>query len=297
VTVTVQNTPPVVDAGEDQSVEEGGELQFSGSFTDVGILDTHTATIEWGDGTAEQGTVVPPSGGNAGQVQGSHVYADDGDYTVTVTVSDDDQGTAQSSTTVHVEHVNRSPVADAGGPYDVQEGDGLTLDGRGSTDPDTGCGDSIVKYEWDLDGDDDFDDGEGEQLELTPQAMSALELNDGPAERTIRLRVTDSFGEIDIDESSIRVANVPPQATAAADVSSGLEPLTVTFSAAVNDVPADLPPVFYHWEFDDGGTSTQANPTHVYLESGTYTAKVTVTDKDGDSDSDEVSVTVENAEP
>ncbi|EMI21720.1 fibrinogen-binding protein [Rhodopirellula maiorica SM1] len=44
---------------------------------------------------------------------------------------------------------NQSPVADAGGPYAVNEGASIILDGTGSTDPD---GDRL-KYLWDLDGD------------------------------------------------------------------------------------------------------------------------------------------------
>jgi gliding motility-associated-like protein len=37
----------------------------------------------------------------------------------------------------------------------------------------------------------------------------------------------------------------------------------------------------YSWEFGDGGTSTQKNPTHQYLTAGPFTVKLTVTSKDG----------------
>ena len=53
------------------------------------------------------------------------------------------------------------PVADAGGPYSVDEGADLLLDGTASSDPDAGCGDSIVSYEWDVDNDGQFDDAVG----------------------------------------------------------------------------------------------------------------------------------------
>ena len=46
---------------------------------------THTSTIDWGDGTVEAG-VVSGSGGS-GTVSGSHVYPENGVYTVTVTVT------------------------------------------------------------------------------------------------------------------------------------------------------------------------------------------------------------------
>ena len=88
----------------------------------------------------------------------------------------------------------------------------MTLDGSGSSDPNEGCGDSIVTYAWDLNGDGRFDDGDGPLLELTPQAMRNLGLGDGPVERTVWLRVTDTFGATDTQAALIRVANVAPTA-------------------------------------------------------------------------------------
>lgn len=61
------------------------------TFTDPGVDDTHTATIDWGDGTpVVAGTVR--QGAGSGSVEGSHAYAAPGTYTVTVTVRDDDGG-------------------------------------------------------------------------------------------------------------------------------------------------------------------------------------------------------------
>lgn len=48
-------------------------------------------------------------------------------------------------------YVNQAPVADAGGTYQVEVGDGVTLDGTGSYDPDAGhvdFGDTIMAYTW-----------------------------------------------------------------------------------------------------------------------------------------------------
>ena len=41
--------------------------------------------------------------------------------------------------------------------------------------------------------------------------------------------------------------------------------------------------VSYEWDFGDGATSTEANPTHQYAEAGRYTAKLTVTYGDAGS--------------
>jgi PKD repeat protein len=50
----------------------------------------------------------------------------------------------------------------------------------------------------------------------------------------------------------------------------------------VNIIPlTGSPPLVYHWEFGDGFTSTQKNPTHVYSNPGVYTYNITVTDNSG----------------
>jgi outer membrane protein assembly factor BamB len=56
-------------------------------------------------------------------------------------------------------------------------------------------------------------------------------------------------------------------------------------------------PYSYFWEFGDGTTSTDENPTHTYGHRGNYTATFTVTDADGNSSSDTASVVVDYALP
>ena len=58
---------------------------------------------------------------------------------------------------VAVNQGNQAPVAEADGPYWIDVGQDLHLDGTGSSDPDAGCGDSLVKYEWDLQNDGSYE--------------------------------------------------------------------------------------------------------------------------------------------
>jgi hypothetical protein len=135
LTVTVDNVAPVVNAGVDQTANEGETVSLDPArFTDAGTCDTHTATIDWGDGTPVEAGVVtespfgPPgnTSGADGTVAGSHVYADNGIYTVTVTVTDDDGGGIGNDTfTVTVNNV--APTVNAGADQTVNDGDTVSL--------------------------------------------------------------------------------------------------------------------------------------------------------------------------
>ena len=93
ITVLVSSAPEVGDA------KAGEKITLSGFFTDVGRLDTHTATIDWGDGTISQAVITEANG--AGALGESHAYTSGGVYTVTATLTDDDGGAdARSTSTV-----------------------------------------------------------------------------------------------------------------------------------------------------------------------------------------------------
>src|SRR5207253_680440 len=92
--------------------------------------------------------------------------------------------------------------------------------------------------------------------------------------------------------------NQPPAAHAAATPTSGYSPLTVTFSSAGSADP-EGGALTYFWDFGDGATSTQANPTHTYVQGGvrTFPATLTVTDPTNLSSAATVNVTVGSKPP
>jgi uncharacterized caspase-like protein len=55
--------------------------------------------------------------------------------------------------------------------------------------------------------------------------------------------------------------------------------------------------VSWKWEFGDGTTSAERNPTHTYSRKGTFTVKLTVTDNDGLTGTKSQSLTVVNLPP
>jgi len=134
LTVTVNNVAPTVDAGPDQTVNEGGMVKFSGIFTDLGASDTHS--IEWH--FSDNPLIVK------GILTHFRLYADNGVYTVTLIVTDDDGGVGSDTLTVTVNNV--APTADAGADQTVNEGETVSFSGS-FTDP--GLLDTYT-FEWDF---------------------------------------------------------------------------------------------------------------------------------------------------
>lgn len=73
-------------------------VNLSGSFIDPDLIDSHTVTIQWGDGTAN--SVINLFAGNT-DINSLHVYQRPGNYTISVTVADD-VGQVQSSRSIQV---------------------------------------------------------------------------------------------------------------------------------------------------------------------------------------------------
>ena len=98
--VTVNNVAPVVSIDsitgqtgrgivEGDTVLAGLPIEVQGSYSDVGSQDTHTARVDWGDGDDDE------LGDVTGAASASHAYGLAGDYTLTLSVTDDDTGRAR----------------------------------------------------------------------------------------------------------------------------------------------------------------------------------------------------------
>ena len=69
--------------------------------------------------------------------------------------------------------------------------------------------------------------------------------------------------------------------------------LTATFTDQSYDSDGSI--VSWDWNFGDGATSTEQNPTHMYASDGTYSVTLTVTDNEGATGTTSKDVTVSTA--
>ena len=264
-------------------MDEGSSVTLDGSASDASSLDTFSYAWDFdGDGEYDDAT---------GQTPSFSAATLDGPTTVTVglRVTDDDGDSHTATADVTVDNV--APVADAGGPYTVDEGSSITLDGSGS---DASSLDTLL-YAWDFDGDGEYDDATGQ----TP-TFSAATL-DGPTTVTVGLRVTDDDGDSHTATADVTVDNVAPEADAGGPYTVA-EGGSVVLDGSASDA-SSLDTFSYAWDFDGDGEyddATGQTPTFsaVGLDGPTSrNVSLRVTDDDGSSDTATVAVTVTNVAP
>jgi hypothetical protein len=185
---------------------------------------------------------------------------------------------------------NPPPVASAGGPYTINEGDALTFDGSGSSDAD---GDTLT-YTWDINGDGVFGDATGVKPTLTWAQLQALGIDDGPHTFNVQVQVDDGHGSVVTSvATTLTLNNTPPTAglSGPSDGYNGVQGQTRTFTLTATDPSsADTTAGFtYNVNWGDGKSTTTAagqsgagtQVSHAYALAGSYTISVTATDKDG----------------
>ncbi len=274
VEIPVANVAPTVDEIDDGAVAPGGELSVPVSFTDPGVADTHTATVDWGDGTAveEFDPVTNP-------FDVAHVFPDVGIYPIEVCVTDDDGETGCAMFDVEAADTP-GPIADPGGPYEADEGETIVLDGSGSFDPDG----SIVSWEW-MSPDPGPTLGDVDPVDPMKTTFKA----DDDGDYTVELTVCDDDAQCDTEPVVIPVANVAP-AVDPIDDQTAVTGDTVTVEVSFTDPGVlDTHTAEVDWDGDglaDETVDPATSPfhiTHVFAEAGTYIVKVCVTDDDEDT--------------
>ncbi len=129
--VAVNNVQPTVDAGPDLTVNEGEVVTLVGHFEDVEFPDTHESTWNFGDSQPiAEGTIAetnnPPKAAGTSTVE--HAWCDNGEYTVTLMVRDQNGGVGTDTRQVTV--LNVPPTVEAGPDLYAYPCTVITLVGR-----------------------------------------------------------------------------------------------------------------------------------------------------------------------
>src|SRR5216684_700174 len=269
--VTITNTPPVANAGPDQTLPATGPttaVTLNGSLSSD--PDGDALTFVWTQG----GTVV----GNSAVVP---LTLKIGTYTFTLTVTD--AGGLSSTVVTHVTITNQPPVANAG-PDQTLPATGpttaVTLNGSLSSDPD---GDALT-FVWTQGG-----------TVVGNSAVVPLTLKIGTY--TFTLTVTDTAGLSSTATTHITITNTPPVANAGPDQTlPATGPTTaVKLNGSLSSDP-DGDALTFVWT--QGGTVVgNSAVVPLTLKVGTYTFTLTVTDAGGLSSSAVTRVTITNTPP
>jgi len=273
-TFNVANVAPSVDLSPAPEVYDDIAHTYTVAFTDPGQGFNETYTIRWNFG---DGTVVD----NAGLTQ-AHTYTSEGDFTVTVRVTDSHGGYGEDSYVVTSR--NSFPIATLGDITGSRvEGSTLTFNGSGADrDPFDTAGEDIVNYAW------SFGDG----TVIADGSTTETHVYRDNGSYTIQFTVTDNEGKTHAVQTTVVVANANPVVNAG-NSASGKTNTPMQFLGSFTDAGLDDTHTIV-WNFGDGTTATGIlNPTHIYIAEGTYIVTLTVTDKDGGVGSDTTSANVQ----
>ncbi len=258
------------DSGEVEPAVPDGELRadfaFSASVVQVGESVTFSdrssgapVTFAWdfGDGELGSGREV------------THSWADEGEFTVTLTV-DDGNASDSAETTISVVNDQSSapPVADFSvSSSRVEIGERVTLTDRSSGSPST--------FAW------DFDDGSTGSGSVVTKAWNA------PGIYSVSLTVANVYGSHTTSRSVEVVAGAAPPGVTIVHAPRSLSAAEPgVFRATTSGNPTNVT-----WQFGDGTSAEGESVSHAWLRTGTFTVTVTASNSRG-SASDSTTVTV-----
>lgn len=270
VDVSIQNRPPVANAGGPYSGVKNAAIRFDGTASTDSDGDPLTYTWNFGDGTTGSGT------------NPMHTYAAGGTYTVTLTVNDGITNSIPAGAQVTVN--NTAPIARVSGPATGFKSSVLMWDGSGSSDAN---GDTLT-YHWDF--------GDGSSLISSTPTVTHSYTTIGSY--LVTLVVSDGEMSSSPATADVSIQNQPPIANAGSD-RTVTQRTTVKLNGSGSTDP-DGRIVSVRWRQVAGPTvtlsgSTTLSPSFVAPRVSTTTKltfELTVTDNDGVSSSDRVDVNV-----
>jgi WD40 repeat protein/chitodextrinase len=269
-TISVINEPP--QAAFTLSPSQGlapltVNLEASTSFDPDGTIENYQWTSDDGQTTEGQ--------------QAEMTFQNIGDYTITLTVTDNNEATAIAQQTINVNNNNPPEAKFTVSPTEGQKPLTLRLDASQSHDPNG----SIVNWEWKSSG--------GKTLEGEKTNFILTDVG----EQTITLTVTDNEGATAIAEQTVTVFGKAPVAKFKASPLTGEAPLTVQLDSS-DSYDSDGRITDYTWTISNGQQIVGRNPSILLEKSGDYEISLVLTDNDGlESETVIQTITVEDSGP
>ncbi len=260
-TINVTAPPDAPDVNIAAAPEDGDiPLQVAFSTT-VNSGEVTSYTWDFGDGNTG-------SGANT-----SHTYTEVGTYTVALT-AEGPGGTDTETLTVSATEALAPPQADFDFVLDENDLNDLTVNFTNLS-----SGDELT-YAW------DFGDGTTSSNPAPQHVYSSY------GTYTVQLTVSNPTGD---DTAAAEITLTEPlqsvQAVVSAAPTNTQPNVMIQFdsSGSTGDIAT------YAWDFGDGTTSDQPNPTHMYAQTGTFTATLALTGQDGSSSMDTIDIVVADA--
>lgn len=306
------NLAPIAKANGPYNADANQTIQFSssGSIDNDGTIDSYS----WDFGDGNSSTAPNPS----------HSYTSAGSYTAALTVTDNDG--AQATATADV------TIGDGGGGTGVLLPDSCAANGSVITSGRLNDGEvrclGAQNPIWLSIGDSNghnsvaITTGHGSgNLDVYfsnngwPSETSATHSSVGPDNNECLyltnltnywsyLKITNSGGDasivLDFGAEGCRTTGGSGGGSNNAPTAQANGPYTAVVNNAVNfssagSTDTDGTISSYSWDFGDGSSSAQANPTHTYTTVGNFTATLTVTDDKGATAQSSANVVIEDA--
>ncbi|OKY79235.1 MAG: Cell surface protein [Candidatus Methanohalarchaeum thermophilum] len=193
---TVDLTAPEAPSLDDISVVTGESFSLSAADASDNF-EINSITWDFEDGPTLTGEQVSHSYGSTGTYIVELVVVDNAGNSDTTTLRVD-----VNSQTPPAPTPDQGPVADAGGPYTVDEGNSITLNGGDSSSPEGG----ELNYSWSI-IDDPTDEAELSDSDLATPVFDAPDVRAEAVQVEVELTVTDENGETSVDTAYITVAS------------------------------------------------------------------------------------------
>lgn len=294
------DAPATVTTPGPQSGVEGNDDTFAlGLLADARPAGPWTVAVKWGDGTNDTYTVASP-----GALSHKHTYADNGNYTISVSVKDVD-GVEAAPVTFAATIANLGPKGTLGNNGPIGEGSQATISFSGPNDPSTVDTAAGFRYAFSC---------TNASLAAATYANSQASATtscafDDNGSRIVRARIIDKDNGFNEYSTTVRVDNVAPTVTAAgvAVYENGV----ATVTGRVSD-PGARDTFVLRVSWGDGRSSqhplaagsTAYSVSHQYLDDNptatpadAMAVLVAVTDKDDGTGSTSTAVIVNNVAP